>query len=319
MTLRDSDLVGEADLERQLERVRAASAGDAAGAFGPCSLIWRIDREAAIFLGAARALLLQLAHPWVAAAITEHSQALADPIGRFHRTFGIVFRMVFGTLEQALSAARELHRRHAGIAGILPETVGPFPAGSPYRANDIAALRWVHATLIDTALLLHELTLAPLAPAEREAYYGDARLFAALFGIPAERLPADWQEFSAYRDAMLRSDILSVSNAARQIAEAIFAGAPGRVRIPSWYRALTLQILPLPLRDGFHFVYGAAERRAADRALARLRWMYPAVPRCLRYVGPYQEARARLSGRTRPNLPTQLLNRFWIGRPWMTQ
>jgi uncharacterized protein (DUF2236 family) len=79
--------VDEPDLLRQLDRVRDVAAGQVEGIFGPASLTWRVDREAAIFLGAGRALLLQLAHPWVAAAITEHSRTLADPIGRFHRTF----------------------------------------------------------------------------------------------------------------------------------------------------------------------------------------------------------------------------------------
>ena len=67
-------IVGEADLECELTIVRSAAAGGPAGVFGPASVMWRIDREAAVFLGAGRALLLQLAHPWVAAAIAEHSR-----------------------------------------------------------------------------------------------------------------------------------------------------------------------------------------------------------------------------------------------------
>src|ERR1700756_4300029 len=104
-------VVGEADLERELACVRDSTAGSCAGAFGPSSMIWHIDKEAAIFLGAGRALLLQLAHPWVAAAIAQHSRTLADPIGRFHRTFSTMFTIVFGTTEQALAAARRLHSR----------------------------------------------------------------------------------------------------------------------------------------------------------------------------------------------------------------
>ena len=99
-------LVFDDDLESSLDTVCKAAAGPVAGVFGPGSLTWRIDREAAIFLGAGRALLLQLAHPWVAAGIAEHSRTLADPIGRFHRTFNTVFTMVFGTLDSALAAAR---------------------------------------------------------------------------------------------------------------------------------------------------------------------------------------------------------------------
>ena len=93
--------------------MRASVMSARSGIFGPPSAIWRIDREAAIFLGAGRALLLQLAHPWVAAAIDQHSHTFADPIERFHRTFGIVFNMVFGSLENSLAVARQLHSPHA--------------------------------------------------------------------------------------------------------------------------------------------------------------------------------------------------------------
>ena len=123
-------MVSEDDFESALDFARATAAGPVEGHFGAESLTWRIDREAVIFLGAGRALLLQLAHPWVAAAIARHSRTFADPIGRFHRTFGNVFTMVFGSLDQSLAAARQLHRRHAGITGHLPEAIGPFEKGS---------------------------------------------------------------------------------------------------------------------------------------------------------------------------------------------
>ena len=56
------ELVGAETLECELNQVRVAAAGSLAGIFGPRSMTWRVDREAAIFLGAGRALLLQLAH-----------------------------------------------------------------------------------------------------------------------------------------------------------------------------------------------------------------------------------------------------------------
>jgi uncharacterized protein (DUF2236 family) len=140
-------LVSENDLGLALDTVRAGAAGSVEGLFGPASQTWRIDREAAVFLGAGRALLLQLAHPWVASAIAGHSATFADPIGRFHRTFDVVFTMVFGSLDQALAASRRLHQRHTKIVGHLPEALGRFDKGSPYCANEISALRWVHATL----------------------------------------------------------------------------------------------------------------------------------------------------------------------------
>src|SRR5262249_21761403 len=79
------EIVSAKTLERELNLVSSAAAGSLSGIFGPRSMTWRMKREAAIFLGAGRALLLQLAHPWVAAAIEQHSDTFANPIGRFHR------------------------------------------------------------------------------------------------------------------------------------------------------------------------------------------------------------------------------------------
>src|SRR5215468_6991690 len=122
-------LVSPEDFAYSLDIVRAG-AQPRDGVFGPASVTWRVHREAAIFLGAGRALLLQLAHPWVAAAIADQSKVFADPLGRFHRTFNVMFTMVFGTCDQAEAAARRLYQRHAAVVGILPDEAGPFAAGS---------------------------------------------------------------------------------------------------------------------------------------------------------------------------------------------
>jgi uncharacterized protein (DUF2236 family) len=312
-------LVSAEELERSLDMVRANAAGPREGIFGPASVTWRVDREAAAFLGAGRALLLQLAHPWVAAAIAEQSPVLADPLGRFHRTFNVMFTMVFGTPDQALAVARRLYRRHAMVVGILPAAAGPFAAGSPYYANEVSALCWVHATLVETALLAHDLVLPALSDDAREQYWSEARLYAALFGISPDSLAPDWKSFLAYREAMTGSDVLTVSPAARDIAKKIFSGAATRVRPPMWYRALTAQLLPDRLRIAFELPLGDAERRSASRALMWLRRAYPLLPDRLRTVGPYQEARARMNGSNRVPLTTRWLNRLWIGQPSMSR
>jgi uncharacterized protein (DUF2236 family) len=311
-SVRPSRVVSEADLERELAIIRDAGDENRAGVFGPSSMMWQIDKEAAIFLGAGRALLLQLAHPWISAAIAQHSPVLADPIGRFHRTFSAMFTMVFGTTDQALAAARRLHQRHRNVSGTLPEEARPSAAGSRYEANDVAALRWVHATLIDTALVAFQLVHPPLSAEEREHYWTEARLFAAFFGIPQDALPQSWAEFAGGNEAMWRSDVLTVTDTARSIAGAILSGAGTWLPIPSWYRALTARLLPARLREDFGLPYQAREHRKTERALALLRRVYPWIPARLRYVGPYQEACARLAGRQRLGATTQLLNRIWI-------
>jgi uncharacterized protein (DUF2236 family) len=200
------EIVSTEDLERELNEVREATGGSLSGIFGPQSVTWQVNREAAIFLGAGRALLLQLAHPWVATAIEQHSDTFADPIGRFHRTFSVMFTLVFGTLDQSLGAARRLHRRHAAIRGTLRSAAGPLPAGSFYCANAVPALRWVHATLTETALASYGLVRPALTQEQRALHYQESRLLAALFGIPKSGLPPDWTAFSAYTEAMAQSD-----------------------------------------------------------------------------------------------------------------
>jgi uncharacterized protein (DUF2236 family) len=309
-----SQVVNAESLECELERVRVAAAGLLSGVFGPRSVSWQIDRESAIFLGAGRALLLQLAHPWVAAAIDQHSDVFADPVGRFHRTFSVVFSMVFGTLDQSISAARRLHRRHTGIVGQLPWAVGPFPAGSSYRANAIPALRWVYATLIETALVSYELVLPPLTTQQRERYYRESLLFAALFGIPKEYLPRDWTTFSDYFSATVQSDTLSISDRARTMARRLLARADLWLPVLGSYQDLTVALLPHPVRERFGFQYGASAQGDIHRLMALLRQVYALLPRRLRYVGPYHEAEQRLAGRQTPDFVTQMYNHFWIGR-----
>jgi uncharacterized protein (DUF2236 family) len=307
-------IVTAEDLERQLEQLSSATPAAEVGLFGPTSMFWKVNREAAVFLGAGRALLLQLAHPWVAAAIEQHSDTFADPIRRFHRTFGTVYVMVFGSLGQGFGAARRLHRIHSAISGKLPSTAGRFRAGSPYCANAVPALRWVYATLTDTALLAHALAFPALSPEQRECYYDESRRFAALFGISATELPKDWTAFTAYMDDMMQSDTLTVTASARNMAHRLLAGTDTWLPVPAAYEALTAAQLPQRLRNEFELPFGNAEQRAAERVIRWTQRLYPTLPSRLRHVGPYHEALQRIDGKLGPDIFARMSNRFWIGR-----
>jgi uncharacterized protein (DUF2236 family) len=311
----DSHLVSARDLETLLAELKASTPDPSASILGPDSMSWKINRESALFLAAGRAALLQLAHPWVAMAIAEHSRTLNNPIGRFHHTFRVMFTMVFGSVEQACAAAQHLHRRHQTIRGTLPQTTARFPQGTYYEANETSALCWVYATLIDSALLAYELVLPPLGDAEREQYYAESRKTAALFGIPRESLPQDWAGFRLYMKSALQSDMLGVSAATREMAHRLQDGAGLRVRPPFWYRALTTELLPPRLRDEFQLIHGERERSSASRSLRWLRRIYPHLPDFLRFVGPYNEVQSRLNGCPRPSSAIRLSNKLWIGQP----
>lgn len=312
--------VSRRDSEALLAAVARQTANPHAGIFGPDSVSWKINREAALFLGAGRAALLQLAHPWVATALAQHSNLLSKPVARFHNTFRIVFTMVFGTLEQALAAARHLYALHTRIRGEIPEDVAAYRRGSYYEANEIGALRWVYATLVESAVLAYECGLPPLTAEERNRYYAETRTLAALFGIPQAALPESWDALIAYIRQMCSSDSLGVSPIARSMADDLLAGAGSRVRPPRWYRALTAAWMPARFREEFalDFSDGCCIRdenqRGAERAMRRLPGIYRRLPASIRFIGPWHEARSRLN-HCPVGLLTRATNCFWIGQP----
>ena len=90
-------------------------------------------RESCAFAGAARATLLQLAHPYVAAGVAAHSSIGSDGDGvqdRFYKTFFYLFRIIFG--EKRIATIAALMVRKALLLGwncllLLPLTccIGP--------------------------------------------------------------------------------------------------------------------------------------------------------------------------------------------------
>src|SRR6266487_156000 len=152
--------------------------GDA-GLFGPGSLVWRVNREGILLLGGGRALILQVAHPLVAAGVEQHSSFREDPWGRLSRTLDVTTRIVFGSTTEAEEASARLWRVHGRVHGVSAD-------GVAYDARDPELLMWVHATLVDTALLVYRRYVGPLSIGELRRYYEEQRLLGEKFGVPRE-------------------------------------------------------------------------------------------------------------------------------------
>jgi len=300
------------DLHAALERVRARVDDPRAGIHGPGTVSWRVNREAGLFLGGGRAALLQIAHPYVAHAVDQHSQTRADVQGRFTRTFTNVYAMAFGDLEAALTSARRVHRVHTRIRGRITEDVGRYRAGHVYEANDEHALLWVHATLVDSALQAYERVVRPVSPEDRQRYLDESTLFAYLFGIPDPILPPTWGDFRAYFDRMVR-DELAVGAPARDLARFLLA-APSTVHRPAMrlYRILTAGLLPAPLREPYGLRFGPVEHGVFEAALGAGAPAYRLVPRRLRYMPAYVEASRRMRGREGPDRFGRTLERLLV-------
>ena len=310
-------IVTREELEERLARVRALVPDPRAGLFGPGSKVWEVNKESISLLGGERAALPQLAHPWVAWGIEQHSSTRDDPFGRFQRTFFQVFRMVYGDLDTAFRAARAVHAIHTRIEGQLGAAAGPFAAGSAYRANQVDALLWVHATLWDTSLVCFESVVRPLGVDEKRAYYEETKRFAYLFGIPDTVLPPTWEDFDRYVHAMLASDVLSVAEPAARMATFLFQPlVPGTGAVMRRYAEITAWLLPERLAAGFGLERdGEAGRLRFEAKLRQLRRIWPYLPRRARYLPAYVEARRRIAGRTGKDPIGEALSRLFVGRP----
>lgn len=240
------------------------------GLFRDGSWLRRVSGEGVLLFGGGRALLLEVAHPLVAAGVADHSAFREDPLGRLKRTLDAVSALTFGDRARALAAARAVERGHRHVVGTLPEAVGPYPAGTPYHGRQPELVRWVWATLVDTAVLVYERFVAPLPPHAREAYYADQRVIARLLGVPPDAVPVSWDAFRAYVDAQLTGDALFVGRQGREIAQAVLrseaVGSGGGM-----LRLMTGALLPPRLREAFGLRWDEARAQRFEALCASVR------------------------------------------------
>ena len=191
--------------------------------FSPSSVFWRVNRELASGLAGPRAVLMQIAHPLIAAGVAEHSQFRTHRFARLYRTSMAAAAITFGSREFALRVIQSINKRHQQVHGVLRAQAGVFPAGTKYDANDPELKLWVLSTIIDSTLLVYDLFISPLSSDEREEYYRDNLIVAKLFAIPERILPSTYADFRSYMSSTLESDVISVSDTAREIARALFS------------------------------------------------------------------------------------------------
>ena len=263
--------------------------------FTPDRQIWTVDRETALLLGAGRALLLQFAHPLVAAGVAEHSAFARDRLGRLRRTLDLSYALVFGDLGTAQAAVRRMDTVHARVRGVLREAVGRFPAGTPYDAMDPELRLWVHATLIDTSLVVYQRFVTPLTRAQEAEYWADSCAVAQLLGIPESMIPATLDDFRDYVARTLIRDV-AVGPAARALARLILhPGGAMLAPAAAFLKLVTVGLLPPEVRRQYGYRWSRGRARLLDASAAAVRLALPAMPRVLR-VAPAARA---VEGRTR--------------------
>jgi uncharacterized protein (DUF2236 family) len=155
------------------------------GLFGPDSVSWRVHHDPASVVGGIRALVLQSLHPQVMLGFDQVTDARDDPWGRLSRTGKYVNAITYGTAAEAEASAARVRRVHAALGLDRPEW-----------------LLWVHCGAVDSWLVGHRRSGAPLTDDEADRYVEEQVIAARLVGCDVADVPRTVQELADYLDSM---------------------------------------------------------------------------------------------------------------------
>lgn len=255
----------------------------------PASPAWRRGSDPRGLLFAGRALLLQVAHPTVAAGVREHSTYRTDPWGRLERTLDSLYTILYSSDAAAEGARlRELHRTIRGVA----------PDGRRYHALEPEAYAWVHATIIETIAAAQAWAARPLEGDELACYYTEMREVGRLLGLRDRDLPPDWSGFLDWYDHLMNTR-LEGSDVVDDVLRSIVRPArPPAIHVPGgvWSLATrpvghvlrlgTVGVLPPAVRTRLGLAWSRTDELEMRGLGAALRTADPLVPARLRVLGP---------------------------------
>lgn len=249
-----------------------------------------------MLLGWGRAILLQLAHPLVAAGVSEHSTFRGGPltaVARLHQTVRAMLALTFGDPRASAAAIDGIRTIHRRVHGTLPDAAGRFAAGTPYSAEDPDLLLWVHATLLDSIPLVFDRVVRPLSDHERDRYCDEAAWVAIALGAREAEVPRTWDALRAYLAATYASGSIAVSAEAREVATAVLAPPLASLVAPmTWAnRLVTVGLLPAHVRQQYGFDWTPARERSLGRVLRLTAGVRAVTPRALAW---WPEARTTM-------------------------
>jgi uncharacterized protein (DUF2236 family) len=261
-----------------------------AGLYGPDSVSWKVHKETTVLFGGARALLMQAAHPLVIAGARQTGFYQRNPWRRLERTLHLAYTITFGTRSEALAAAEQINEVHRRVKGVDEVT------GLPYDAFDPDLLLWVHACLVDSALLFEELTVGRLTAEEKERFHEEQTVGAELLGLSRDRIPPSVPALRAYIDMMVESGELIVGDSALEVADTIRHPPP-----EAEYRPILAAVsfwafgtLPGPLKKSYGVRWSPLHEVALRSTLLWLKLARPLIPPRYRTILPAVNAGRRI-------------------------
>jgi uncharacterized protein (DUF2236 family) len=236
-------------------------------------------------------LLLQVAHPTVAAGVHDYSDFEQRPWERLMRTLDYVTLLAYGGRE-AVAAGRRLRALHKGFRGVKPD-------GERYYALQPSAYAWVHATVLDSYVAGHRHFGRPMTLSQTERFYSEYRGLGRLVGVRERDLPPTWSAFRRYFNEMVETELVRTDSVDRVLASVTKATPPPlplpdllwrTIRFPA-QRALWLGgigLVPSTLRKRLGIRWWATDEAAFRTLGALTRGATPVMPERLKMMGPAQ-------------------------------
>ncbi|GAA3552877.1 oxygenase MpaB family protein [Amycolatopsis ultiminotia] len=245
---------------------------------------WRYFGDFRDLLLAGQILVLQVAHPIVAAGVRDHSDYTEDPWTRLMRTGASLSIYVYGGSDGARYEAERLRKLHRKFTG--------FTGGRRYSALHPGAYAWVHATLVMAPVDAQRFFGRPMSTSELDEYYAQMCDVGRLLGVRAQDLPSSWPEFEQYYRETISSfgpnETISTLFETIRTVRKPWSGLPD-----SWWRRiqkgharvqmfLIRATLPTELRARLGLEWTARDERCFARFRRAVRLIGFAVPPALR-------------------------------------
>ena len=232
-----------------------------------------------------RALCIGALMPPNYVGTAEHTAAKLTPFRRLAHTGKWFETIMLGSRADADRVLAAVHKMHSRVHGTMPETEGPYPAGTPYDAFDPDAMLWTVAVAMDSAECFYDLLVRRLQGEERERLWQDYVRFGELFGMPREVAPPTYPDFRAYFDGLIASDRMWLTDEARMVGYATAFEIPMPLHAQPAKRVhdlLMLGSLPARVRRLYRLAWTPAHAVAFRGAVQATRAARRATPPQLR-------------------------------------
>lgn len=254
------------------------------GLLGPDSVSWRVLGDASVFLGGIRALVVQSAHPEVAAGVEDHSTYRDDPLGRLSRTAAYVTETTYGALPEVGAAVAVVRDAHRPITG-TSERNRPYSASRPEMAA------WVHNVLTNSFLSAYQsFGDRPLSTADADLFVAEQTKVGELLG--AAPLPSTAHDLENW----IVDHVDTADSQAQRDAINFLSKPPLAIPIRAGYRLLfnaAVTTIPKPLQQQLGLTETRWAHKIGSTAIDGMRWSLGASPswqlaltRCDRPIPP---------------------------------